>query len=440
VLGLSDVVAAALVLVGLQAGFGKPGPLVALGLALTVLPVGKLTGLYDRSYLRLANSTMDEVPLLMTVTGLSALVAAIVDPTLTGPGVAGARTAIIWGALFFVIACQRALLRAFASRLSPPERCLVIGDVEEATRIQERLRMGQTRASVVAALPLIGNGGSSLSDVELESVIARLVRELDAERIIVAHREARQADATDLIRAAKAAGVRVSLLAGALDMLGSTVEFDDVHGLTLVGFRSFGLSPSSRLLKRSFDLALASLGLIAVSPLLFVIAMAIKRDSHGPMFFRQIRVGRSGERFEIFKFRSMVADADAQKESLRAFSEAGDGLFKISNDPRVTRVGRFLRRSSLDELPQLFNVLRGEMSLVGPRPLVVEEDEEIHGLDRSRLALPPGMTGPWQVLPTRLPKRDMVELDYRYADNWSLWLDLKILIRTAAHVLRRGNH
>ena len=134
--------------------------------------------------------------------------------------------------------------------------------------------------------------------------------------------------------------------------------------------------------------------------------------------------------FRIYKFRSMVVDAEQQKERLRALNEVGDGMFKITRDPRVTRVGNVLRKTSLDELPQLFNVLRGEMSLVGPRPLVTDEDALVLGLDRSRLHLTPGMTGPWQVLGSRVPMQEMVGIDYLYVANWSLWLDLKLLLRT----------
>ena len=131
--------------------------------------------------------------------------------------------------------------------------------------------------------------------------------------------------------------------------------------------------------------------------------------------------------------------ADARKDELRGLNEVGDGMFKITADPRVTRVGRLLRGTSLDELPQLFNVLRGEMSLVGPRPLVVDEDALVIGLDRSRLHLTPGMTGPWQVLGARVPMQEMVGIDYLYVSSWSLWLDVKLLLRTVRHVLRRGN-
>ncbi|HSZ70340.1 MAG TPA: sugar transferase [Solirubrobacteraceae bacterium] len=193
-------------------------------------------------------------------------------------------------------------------------------------------------------------------------------------------------------------------------------------------------------LKRSFDLLAVLVGLFAVAPLVLVIALAIKLDSRGPVFFRQSRVGRHGRRFQMLKFRTMVPQADALKDALRHRNEAQGGLFKIADDPRVTRVGRFLRRSALDELPQLLNILKGEMSLVGPRPLVIDEDERIAGRHRRRLELLPGMTGPWQILgPARVPLGEMVAIDYLYVANWSLWKDIEILMRTVPHVLgRRG--
>jgi lipopolysaccharide/colanic/teichoic acid biosynthesis glycosyltransferase len=151
-------------------------------------------------------------------------------------------------------------------------------------------------------------------------------------------------------------------------------------------------------------------------------------------------VGRNGTPFEMLKFRTMVPEAEQLKAELSSLNEARDGFFKIRNDPRITRVGRVLRRTSLDELPQLFNVLRGEMSLVGPRPLIPHEDERVKGWHRRRLELPPGMTGHWQLLgSTRVPLLEMAAMDYLYAANWSLWTDIKILLRTVPHILaRRG--
>jgi lipopolysaccharide/colanic/teichoic acid biosynthesis glycosyltransferase len=166
----------------------------------------------------------------------------------------------------------------------------------------------------------------------------------------------------------------------------------------------------------------------------------IRLDSPGSVLFRQRRVGRHGHAFEIFKFRTMYDGADSMKQQLLSRNEGADGFFKMTNDPRVTRVGRWLRKTYMDELPQLINVLRGEMSLVGPRPLVLDEDRRINGWQRGRLDLTPGMTGFWQVLgSSRVPLHEMVKIDYLYATNWSLWLDLKLLLRTVPYVLaRRG--
>jgi lipopolysaccharide/colanic/teichoic acid biosynthesis glycosyltransferase len=191
--------------------------------------------------------------------------------------------------------------------------------------------------------------------------------------------------------------------------------------------------------KRVFDVVGATLGLIAVAPLFAAIVASIRLDSRGPVFFRQTRVGQGGRHFEILKFRSMCDDAEERKADLLHLNETS-GLFKIGDDPRITRVGRFLRKTSLDELPQLINVWRGDMSLVGPRPLVLDEDARVAGFDRARLVLTPGMTGHWQILGSaRIPMEEMVGIDYLYVANWSLWTDVKILLRTVPYVLgRRG--
>ncbi len=198
------------------------------------------------------------------------------------------------------------------------------------------------------------------------------------------------------------------------------------------------MSRSSRLLKRSVDICAAGTALALASPILLLTALAIRLTSPGPIIFGQTRVGRDGRHFGILKFRSMVDGAEAQRQDLDQRNETA-GLFKLADDPRITRVGRVIRRASIDELPQLINVLRGEMSLVGPRPLVVAEDALVVDRYRDRLAMPPGMTGPWQVLgPTRPPLSEMVKIDYLYAVNWSLWLDVKILLRTVSHI--RAGH
>jgi lipopolysaccharide/colanic/teichoic acid biosynthesis glycosyltransferase len=197
------------------------------------------------------------------------------------------------------------------------------------------------------------------------------------------------------------------------------------------------LSKTSWYVKRAFDIACSLAALVITAPLLLGIAVAIRLSSPGPVLFRQPRVGRRGARFEMLKFRTMCEGAEEMKHELLERSEV-EGLFKMTHDPRVTPIGQILRRTSLDELPQLINVLRGEMSLVGPRPLIEEEDRLIGGWHHRRREGTPGMTGVWQVLGSaRVPLDDMVKMDYLYRANWSLWLVLKILLRTFAHVFHR---
>ena len=408
---------------------------LALAMPLVIVPF-KVAGLYDRDELRLVQSTLDEAPMLMQLTALFALSVVIVKWLLVQGTLGGDQVAGLWLGAFAAIVAYRAIARWLAGRLSQVERCLVIGELERAQRIRERLASSHARATVVASVLL---GADDIEGRQGPESIRHLVRALNVDRVVVAPSAGDETNIVGLIRIANAIGVRVSVLPRMFEVVGSAVEFDDVDGMTMLGIRRFGLSDSSRLIKRGFDLAVTSIGLVLGAPIMAGVALAIRLDSRGPVVFRQVRVGRDGRHFLIFKFRSMLVDAELRKDQLRARNEAGSGLFKIAEDPRITRVGRFLRRTSLDELPQLFNVLRGEMSLVGPRPLVIDEDAQVLGLDRSRLHLTPGMTGPWQVLGRRVPMQDMVGIDYLYVANWSLWLDVKILLRTIRHVVRHAN-
>jgi lipopolysaccharide/colanic/teichoic acid biosynthesis glycosyltransferase len=210
----------------------------------------------------------------------------------------------------------------------------------------------------------------------------------------------------------------------------------DVKVPRLVSHRTAPTSRASRAFKRTFDLAGSLIGLVLALPVLLVIAVAVKLDSPGPALFRQRRMGEDGRAFWILKFRSMVEGAEEQLAGLLERSDA-DGVFKLIDDPRITRVGRFIRRHYLDELPQLVNVLRGEMSLVGPRPLPLDEDRCIEGIDRHRLDVAPGITGPWQIRgSSRVPLRQMVRLDREYVASWSLLNDLRILALTVVSVIR----
>ena len=403
----------------------------------------KLTGLYDRDETLLRKTTLDEAPKLLQLATLSTLVAWFTGGLIVHGQLDRHEAMFLWVALGALLILARTASRALALRMAPAERCLFIGDELSSETIRSKLTgHGGVKAEVVAHLDLdkvAPWSTDSFSEARLAE-IRDLAQTLDVHRAIIAPRSVDAGEMLNLVRTLKAVGVRVSVLPRLLEVVGSSVEFDDLHGVTVMGVRRFDLTRSSAAFKRGFDLLGASLGLLAVSPLMIAIAIAIKLDSRGPVFFRQLRVGRHGERFPMLKFRTMVPDAEALKDGLRHRNEAKDGLFKIAEDPRVTRVGRLLRRSALDELPQLLNIVRGEMSLVGPRPLVIDEDQRVEGWHRRRLELMPGMTGPWQILgPSRVPLREMVAIDYLYVANWSLWTDVKILLRTVPHVLgRRG--
>jgi exopolysaccharide biosynthesis polyprenyl glycosylphosphotransferase len=411
---------------------------------LPILLVGaKMLGLYDRDETLLRKTTLDEAPKLFEVATLCTLVAWLAGGLVVEGELDRHEALFLWLSLAALLVLARASARAVALRLAPTERCLFIGDDNLAEAIRPKLDgHGGVKAEMVAHLDLdsVGSWSTDACSGSRLSEIREFARTLDIQRAIVAPGSADGGEMLDLMRTLKAIGVRVSVLPRLLEVVGSSVEFDDLHGVTLMGVRRFELTRSSAALKRAFDLLGTSIMLAAAAPLMLMIAITIKLDSRGPVFFRQQRVGRHGRRFYMLKFRTMVPDAEDLKETLRDRNEAQEGLFKIADDPRVTRVGGFLRRSALDELPQLLNILRGEMGLVGPRPLVVEEDRRIEGWHRRRLELTPGMTGPWQILgPARSPLREMAVMDYLYVANWSLWSDVKILLRTLSHVLgRRG--
>jgi exopolysaccharide biosynthesis polyprenyl glycosylphosphotransferase len=433
-LAVADVtaIAAALLLVLGRSGAG-PSALVALASMPLVVLLFKIAGLYNRDELRLGHSTLDEAPLLLQLTAFIALALAILHP-FAPHSLSGGEVAALWFVGFALVLAGRVLARGLTRRVVPVERCLVIAEPEQADRVRVRLASSRARTRVVHSL-----AASDLRSLGGPNIMDRLVHDFGVHRLIIGSIETGTDAVVELIRVAKAVGVRISVLPRILEVVGSAVAFDEIEGMAMLGLPHFGLSRSSRLLKRAFDLAFTAVGLLIISPLLAAIALAIRLDSQGPIFYRQTRVGRKGQPFAIVKFRSMVIDADARKAELQALNVAGNGLFKVKDDPRVTRVGRFLRSSSLDELPQLLNVLRGDMSLVGPRPLVTDEDAQVLGLDRSRLRLKPGMTGPWQLLGARVDLQEMVEIDYLYASQWSLWLDVKLMLATMRYVMRRRN-
>ena len=272
-----------------------------------------------------------------------------------------------------------------------------------------------------------------------------LVELLDIERVIVAFSNDSAEEVLTLVRQLNDLGVQVDIVPRFFELLSNTVDIHAVEGLPLIGLRPPRLSASSAFIKRFVDVVGSVAGLVLLAPVFAAIAVAIKLDSRGPVFFRQVRMGTRDHTFKIWKFRTMNADAEVRKADVAYLNKhVANGvdarMFKIPNDPRITPVGRFLRRTSLDELPQLLNVLVGQMSLVGPRPLILVEHEHVEAWARKRVDLQPGMTGLWQVLGSSdIPFDEMITLDYRYVSNWSLATDLKLLIHTVPTVLRSRN-
>jgi exopolysaccharide biosynthesis polyprenyl glycosylphosphotransferase len=239
-----------------------------------------------------------------------------------------------------------------------------------------------------------------------------------------------------VVRECERRRVRACIVPDLFQMSLSRVDVEDLGGLPLIGVRDVSISKGALFVKRVMDVVGATIGLILGAPLLLLIALAIRLDSPGPILFTQERLGQGGRPFQIYKFRSMYHGADDEKEALADLNEADGPLFKIRKDPRVTRVGRILRRVSLDELPQLFNILRGEMSLVGPRPAVPCEVAQYQEWHKKRMEVPPGLTGLSQVSGrSHLSFDEMVLLDVYYIENWSPWLDFKILVRTIPKVV-----
>lgn len=403
----------------------------------------KVYGLYERDAKRLSHSTLDDLPSLFHCLLLGCLLMWCWF-VVVAPGKLMFTAILTFGALAIaLVLAGRVLARAGFLRMVSPERVLLIGTGHASGALIEKMRAKASlrlqpigmvscdeSTGAVVALPRLGR----LEEVDLPSLMA----EHRVTRVVVADVELERERLLGVVRDCRTVSVKVSLLPLTFSALGPAVEVDDVQGITVLGINPLVLSRSSRMAKRGLDLAGAGLLSVLALPLLLVLAVAIKIDSPGPVFFRQERIGRGAVGFRLVKLRTMAIDAEARRAELLAQSK-DPGWLHLEHDPRITRVGRLLRLSSLDELPQLWNVLLGDMSLVGPRPLVAEEDLMVNGWARGRLDLTPGITGLWQVLGrTSIPFEEMVKLDYLYVTNWSLWGDVRLILRTLPVVLRRS--
>ena len=450
ILAVADVLASALALSSAVVFGAAQSARWGVVLALVVVVVSaKVLGLYDRDELVFHKSTLDEAPRIFHLATLYALIVSFLHGTLFSGPLAQMDLLRIWVVFFVADSALRVLARRLARSVAQPERCLIVGKSTARVRLATKLAQAH-RVHIVGALPLVDERSESdrrliargdaldrrRANLHIDD-LDQIVAELDVHRVIIIPGTNDPDEMLDSIGRAKSMGVKVSIVPRLFEVVGSSVEFDDLEGLTVLGVRRFGLTRSSSLLKRAVDVTVASVALLLLAPLFALIVVLIRLDTRGPAFFLQTRVGLDGRCFQMVKFRSMVVNAEELRDELYHLNET-EGLFKIARDPRVTRVGGLLRRCAVDELPQLVNVLRGDMSLVGPRPLVLAEDARVEGRHRGRLKLVPGMTGPWQLLgPGRVPLSEMVTIDYLYGANWSLWVDAKVLLRTVAYVVNR---
>lgn len=318
-------------------------------------------------------------------------------------------------------------------------RALIVGTGRTATILANELTkvdrgysiigyIKESEAQKTSLKPILGN----LNDA------AALVKKHNPDELLDADPKLNDAAKQDLINIAEDAGIDFRFTSTLAELVTSRVEAVAVAGIPVMTVQRTALEGWGRVMKRLLDLTASLLALPLVIIIYLLLAIAIKMDSPGPAIFKQTRVGKGGREFESYKFRSMVKDAETRLADLRARNEATGPVFKMKDDPRVTRVGRFLRRTSLDELPQIFNVIRGEMSLVGPRPPLPTEVAQYDRLQRRRLTIKPGITGPWQVSGrSDISFEEWVRLDVYYIQNWSLLLDITILLKTVYVVLRR---
>jgi len=420
----------------------EPGGRIVWGLVAVplMMVLFKLYGLYDRDVKRISYSTVDDLPWLFHATVIGSLIVWLYSRYSPMHRLDFAEILLFGVMAIVLVTLVRCVTRSMASRLIGVERALLVGtDGLGRTLIAKLAAHPEYRLNVVGSLsPADGSSAEDNRRVPTLGTLEQLeqVADLhDVTRVVFSARDIEERELERMLRDCRALSLKVSVLPRLADVLGPAVEIDDVEGVTVLGVNPPWLPRSSRAVKRGMDLLIATGCLILLAPLIGLLALAIKLDSRGPVLFSQERVGRRGRHFRLFKLRTMTVDAEQRRAELIAQSSDPDWL-KLDHDPRVTRVGRWLRRLSLDELPQLWNVVRGEMSLVGPRPLIPAEDEHVQTWARGRLDLTPGITGYWQVLGrTRIPFEEMVKLDYLYVMNWSLWEDVRLMLRTLPVVI-----
>ena len=428
-------------------GFSSRGALFLLTLPLWVVGF-KAAGLYDRDDEIIHHSTLEEVPALLKLATVGVWLFALVA-WLSPAGVSNfGQLVAFWALAAALLPLVRTVVRwEFRRDRDFPQNTVIVGAGSVGQLLGRKfLQHPEYRINLLGFIDAAPRERrEDLDDLVIlgrPDDLPELADRLAVERVVIAFSNDSHEETMGLIRLLKDLPVRIDIVPRLFDVIPPRLTRHTVEGVPLLTLPPLRLSASARFLKRTLDVLVSGLGLLLLSPLFAAAALLIKLDSRGPVFFRQLRMGAGEQPFRMLKFRTMVVDADERKGEIahlnRHARPGGDPrMFKAPRDPRVTNVGRFLRRYSLDEFPQLINVLKGEMSLIGPRPLILEEDRFVEAWGRKRLMLKPGMTGLWQVLGrSAIPFDEMVKLDYLYVTTWSLANDCRLLVQTVPVVFK----
>ena len=430
-LAIADVlaIAAAAAFVGLW-GSGPEAAFLLVLFAPVWIVTAKLAGLYDRDHRTLRHLTVDELPWLMVWALSSTAILTLLLVPFPALDLSSDDRLLVWGTALGLGFVFRAAMRALWRRVTPPERTLIVGEGPLAQAVVRKLELFPDIHAEVS--------GRIESCAHLQNRVDELVPTVD--RVVIACRELSEDILEQLLPACRVNGVKLTIVPPTRGMFGTATTLTHIADLPLLDYNTWDISRMTLALKRCLDVVLAAAILACTLPLLLVVALATLVDTGRPVLFRQIRGGERARPFQMLKFRTMVKDAEAMLPELVPIEQLDSPMFKLKADPRVSRVGRLLRRTSIDELPQLVNVLRGEMSIVGPRPEQLDLVERYAPEHRFRLHVKPGMTGPMQVYGRgELTFEERLAVEREYVENLSLTRDVRILLMTLPAVFgRRG--
>jgi exopolysaccharide biosynthesis polyprenyl glycosylphosphotransferase len=395
--------------------------------AFLVLPawivLAKLHGLYDRDHRALRHLSVDELPALFAWAMSGTVLTTLALDALSGHRLPLHTVLLAWLLIAVSVFAFRGVSRWIWRAITARERIVVLGEAPLADSVRRKLDLfPDIHGELVGVWPATG-----VKPTDYKAELA------DIDRIIVASSYIDESLIANLLALCRRQRIKLTVVPPTRGMFGTAIQLSHVADLPVVEFNTGDVSISTLMLKRAFDVLASAAALIALAPLFVAIAIAIRLDSRGPVVFRQTRAGRDGQQFRMYKFRTMVVDAEDMLADLISFDHLKEPVFKLQNDPRVTRVGRFLRRTSLDELPQLLNILKGEMSIVGPRPEQLDLVERYSEEERFRLAVKPGLTGPMQVYGRgHLTLEERLAVEREYIENLSIGRDLMIIAMTVS--------